>query len=138
MMRFRLFTRVLTLGLASILLATGCQSSQGEFCSSATELRNSLLQFDVDSTLQTLDRDFWNALDSEVEAVIGKADGQLKDALIDAQSSLDSLTERLEAVDYSIVAAATDIETARLFADTSSQFLEMIAGQLSAAIESTC
>jgi len=138
MMRFRLFTRVLTLGLASILLATGCQSSQGEFCSSATELRNSLLQFDVDSTLQTLDRDFWNALDSEVEAVIGKADGQLKDALIDAQSSLDSLTERLEAVDYSIVAAATDIETARLFADTSSQFLEIIAEQLSAAIESTC
>ena len=138
MTQFRPFARALILGMTSILLTTSCRSPQGDFCSSAIDLRDSLLEFDTDSTLQTLDREFWNALDSEVGELISTADGELKDALIDAQSTLDALIERLEAVDYNIVAAATDLETARLFANTSNQLLEIIAGQLSVAIESSC
>jgi hypothetical protein len=133
----RLSSGLIAASIAAILLS-GCQSSENGFCSTATDLRNSISQFDATGSLKLLDRDFWVTITSEVDTLIESTDGQVKLGLIEARSALQDLTVRLEQVDYNLLAALADPETAQSLTQTTTMLLGLMADELDAAIQSSC
>ena len=75
---------------------------------------------------------------SEVDTLIESTDGQVKLGLIEARSALQDLTVRLEQVDYNLLAALADPETAQSLTQTTTMLLGLMADELDAAIQSSC
>ena len=75
---------------------------------------------------------------SEVDTLIESTDGQVKLSFIEARSALQNLTARLEQVDYNLLAALADSETAQNFTQTTTMLLGLMADELDATIQSSC
>lgn len=123
---------------ALILASSACESQRSDSCSVAIEFRELVSQIDTQNAFGLLDEEFWRVLKSEVDNLTDSTDGELREKLVETQSHLEKLIGRLEDVDYNVLAAITDPETADIFADTTAALVQIAANEIDSVIRASC
>ena len=122
-----------------IFFATSaCQSQKTDFCTAAIEFRDSLDQIDTRNTFKLLDEKFWKALKSEVDNLADSTDGELQDEIYGASAKLDKFIQRLDDVDYNILAAITDPEVSQNFSEVLGALRTLASSGIRSAIKDSC
>lgn len=138
MTTFRQCVSRFLIGLVSALVISACRASDNGLCNAANEFRESVLQIGAGEALDFLDEDFWKSVKSEVDILADSTDGQLREGIIEAQNQLERLISHLEDVDYNVLAAITDPETADSFADTAAALTEIMVNEVDEVIRTSC
>ena len=135
--RQRLATLITGLSLAASLLV-GCGPETASFCEAARDVEAAVRELDVDEVATALDEEFWSSLLKSMDDLIASESGEMKAELESLRSELSQFIDQLEAVDYNLLAAALDPETATSYLAVAAALVLFVADTLQSEIETNC
>lgn len=133
--------QVIAAGVAVLLASTtliSCGSDEASFCDSARRFEQSVRELDVEQLVSTLDKQFWADLLSTIDDLAESDSGELRSELQALREEVTALDQRLATVDYNLIAAALDPETATSYLAIAAALVLFAADQLQAEIDTTC
>lgn len=122
----------------SLSLLVSCGSESASFCESARSFEKAVRELDVNELASSLDEKFWSSLLDTMDELIASEQGQMKTELEALRSELVSVIDRLEQVDYNLVMAALDPETATSYLAIAAALVLFVADTLQSEIETNC
>jgi len=136
-MQLRAIAMVVAVALLSATVSS-CGSEEASFCDAARSFERSVRELDVEQLVSSLDESFWNGLISTIDDLIESDSGQLKAELQTLREEVVALDERLAAVNYNLIAAALDPDTAASYLAIAAALALFAADQLQAEINAAC
>lgn len=137
-MRFKAGSLGVVLTLLAILSIAGCSENQDSICQSARDFRLVVNEIQVDELASALGPDFWQEVDALLGELATSDSDEISTLAAGLRAELGRFITRLEAVDYNIVAAALDPETAELFVTIASDLLNFASDELQLAVNEQC
>lgn len=135
--RRRLATLIAGLSLPASLLV-GCGPETASFCKAARDVEAAVRELDVDEVATALDEEFWSSLLKSMDDLIASESGEMKAELESLRSELSQFIDQLAAVDYNLLAAALDPETATSYLAVAAALVLFVADTLQSEIETNC
>lgn len=134
--------RGLRLSIAITLIlciaTTGCGADEQSICQSASEFQTAVSQIDAEDLANALGPEFWQELDTLLTEISESDSGQIGVLASELQVELRRFVDRLEAVNFNLVAAALDPESATLFIDLANELLEFSSEELGQVVAEEC
>lgn len=137
-MRFKAGSLGVVLTLFAIFSLAGCSENQDSICQSARDFRLVVNEIQVDELASALGPDFWQEVDALLGELATSDSDEISALAAGLRAELGRFITRLEAVDYNIVAAALDPETAELFVTIASDLLNFASDELQLAVNEQC
>ncbi len=137
-MRFKAGSLGVVLTLFAIFSLAGCSENQDSICQSARDFRLVVNEIQVDELASALGPDFWQEVDALLGELATSDSDEISTLAAGLRAELGRFITRLEAVDYNIVAAALDPETAELFVTIASDLLNFASDELQLAVNEQC
>mgnify|MGYP006292092575 FL=1 len=136
-MRRKATAVMISVALSSSLLVS-CGSESASFCESARSFEKAVRELNVNELASSLDEKFWSSLLDTMDELIASEQGQMKTELESLRSELVSVIDRLEQVDYNLVMAAVDPETATSYLAIAAALVLFVADTLQSEIQTNC
>lgn len=136
-MRRKLATVLMGLVVSTTILSS-CGSEAASFCDSARSFEKAVRELDVNELASSLDEKFWSSLLDTMDELIASEQGQIRTELETLRSELTSVIDRLEQVDYNLIRAALDPETASSYLAIAAALVLFVADTLQNEIETNC
>ena len=136
-MRRQLVMMLMGLVLPGTVLVS-CSSDTASFCDSARNFEAAVRELDVNELASSLDEQFWSGLLETMDELIASEQGEMRTELESLRSELVSVIDRLEAVDYNLLAAALDPDTASSYLAIAAGLVVFVADTLQSEIETNC
>ena len=136
-------TRCLSVAIIVALLSvvtttTSCGSDDASFCGSAQSLQTAVSQLELEDVTAALGEEFWSAVQTTVDDVVHSTSGDFRDLAKILQEELDSLIDRLEAVDYDLAQIALSPSVAADLAIVTASLIAFVANELQTEIGASC
>jgi len=136
-MRRKLTTVLVGLILSATILSS-CGSQAASFCDSARSFEKAVRELDVNELASSLDEKFWSSLLDTMDELIASEQGRIWTVLEALRSQLASVVDRLEKVDYNLIRAALDPETATSYLAIAAALVLFVADSLQNEIKANC
>ncbi len=136
-MRRKLTTVLVGLILSATILSS-CGSQAASFCDSARSFEKAVRELDVNELASSLDEKFWSSLLDTMDELIASEQGRIWTELEALRSQLASVVDRLEKVDYNLIRAALDPETATSYLAIAAALVLFVADSLQNEIKANC
>jgi hypothetical protein len=136
-MRRKLTTVLVGLILSATILSS-CGSQAASFCDSARSFEKAVRELDVKELASSLDEKFWSSLLDTMDELIASEQGRIRTELETLRSQLASVVDRLEKVDYNLIRAALDPETATSYLAIAAALVLFVADSLQNEIKANC
>jgi hypothetical protein len=136
-MRRKLTTVLVGLILSATILSS-CGSQAASFCDSARSFEKAVRELDVNELASSLDEKFWSSLLDTMDELIASEQGRIRTELETLRSQLASVVDRLEKVDYNLIRAALDPETATSYLAIAAALVLFVADSLQNEIKANC
>jgi hypothetical protein len=133
--------KIVVAGISLFLLGgslSSCGSQEATFCDAARSFEASVREVDIERLASSLDEEFWSDLISTIDDLIESDSGELGSELQGLREEVVALDRRLGAVDYNLIAAALDPETAASYLAIAANLVLFAADQLQAEINAAC
>lgn len=117
---------------------TSCGSDDASFCRSAQNLQAAVSELDLKDVTAALGPEFWSAIQTTVDDVVRSTSGEFRELAKLLQEELDSLVDRLEAVDYDLARIALSPGVAADLATVVAGLIAFVANELQTEIELNC
>jgi hypothetical protein len=136
-------TRCLSIAIIVALLSvatttTSCGSDDASFCDSAQSLQTAVSQLELEDVTAALGAEFWGAVQTTVDDMVRSTSGEFREVANILQQELDSLIDRLEAVDYDLVQIALSPSVAADLAILTASLIAFVANELQTEIDTSC
>jgi len=136
-------TRCLSIAIIVALLSvatttTSCGSDDASFCDSAQSLQTAVSQREREDVTAALGAEFWGAVQTTVDDMVRSTSGEFREVANILQQELDSLIDRLEAVDYDLVQIALSPSVAADLAILTASLIAFVANELQTEIDTSC
>jgi hypothetical protein len=136
-MRRKLTTVLVGLILSATILSS-CGSQAASFCDSARSFEKAVRELDVNELASSLDEKFWSSLLDTMDELIASEQGRIRTELETLRYQLASVVDRLEKVDYNLIRAALDPETATSYLAIAAALVLFVADSLQNEIKANC
>jgi len=125
--------------LLSLATATAsCRSDEESFCSSAQDLQTAVSELELADVTAARGPEFWSAVQTIVDDIVRSTSGEFRDVAKILQEELNSLVDRLEAVDYDLARIAHSPSVAADLAIVVAGLIAFVANELQTEIDANC